>query len=271
MPVTPPVTPPPPLQYRALDLCADALIEIGAVAPGEVNNIPQDELLWTFRKLNEVIDVWQAMRNKVYSYQFLIFTFNAGVNPVLMGPSPVAQWAVPQRPVRLESAALILNFSIPVDLPINIRDKDWWALNQVKSIQTNVPTDVYPDYTWPDASLYFWPVINVNDQVRLQVWTTVNSFVSITDPIGGPGGPYTLPPAYRTALKLTLAESLLSGSNKQPSPTLSAAATIARAAMIGPNAPPPRISTQDSGMPRGGNRKGDFNYFSGGRPGGPPQ
>ena len=178
---------------------------------------------------------------------------------------------MPQRPVRLESAALILNSGIPVDLPINIRDKDWWALNQVKSIQTNVPTDVYPDYTWPDASLYFWPVMNVGDQVRLQTWQTVQQFVSITDPIGGPLGPGTMPPAYRTALKLTLAESLLSGSNKQPSPVLAAAANLARAAMIGPNAQAPRISLQDSGMPKSGRIRSDFNYFTGGRAGGPPE
>ena len=269
MPITPPVTPPAPLGYTVIDICTDALIEIGAAAPGEIPG--SDELQWVFRKLNEVMDVWQAMRNKVYSYSWPVFTFPAGVNPVLMGPSPLANWVVPQRPVRLESAALILNAGFPVDLPINIRDKDWWALNQVKSIQTNVPTDVYPDYTWPDASLYFWPVINAGDQCRLQVWNTVSQFVSITDPIGGPTGPDTLPPAYRTAIKLTLAESLLAGSNRQPSPTLTAAATIARAAMIGNNAGPPRITTQDSGMPSNSKKIGDFSWVSGGRPGGSPQ
>ena len=270
MPVTPPIGE-AALTYRALDICAGALIEIGVVSPGEIGNIPPDELQWTFSKLNEVLDVWQAMRNKVYSYAFLVFTFESGVNPILMGPSPVANWAVAQRPVRLESAALILNSGTPVDLPINIRDKDWWALNQVKSIQTNVPTDVYPDYTWPDASLYFWPVINVGDQARIQVWNTVQQLDAITDPIGGPGGPGTLPPAYRTALKLTLAESLLSGSNKSPSPTLAAAATIARAAMIGPNAQSPRISLQDSGMPKSGRKRSDWNWLTGGRAGGPAE
>jgi hypothetical protein len=269
MPISPPVPPNPPIQYSVGDLCTDALIEIGAVAPGEEPG--SDELQWAFRKCNEVIDVWQAMRNKVYSYAFPVFTFQAGVNPVLMGPSPVAVWKVPQRPVRLESAALILNQGIKVDLPIDIRDKDWWALNQVKNIQTNVPTDVYPDYTWPDASLFFWPVINVGDQVRLQTWVTVEQFVTITDPIGGPSGPGTLPPAYRTALKLTLAESLLSGSNRVPSPVLTAAATVARAAMIGNNAKPPRITTRDSGMPRSGATRADFRWTDGSVTGGPSQ
>jgi hypothetical protein len=266
VPITPPLSE-APIQYTIGDLCADALIETGAYSPGESNSDP-NVLQWAFRKANELMDVWQAMRNRVYSYQFTLFTFPAGVNPVLMGPSPVANWSVPQRPVRLESAALILNAGFPVDLPINIRDKDWWARNQVKSIQTNVPTDVYPDYTWPDASLYFWPVINEGDQVRLQTWTTVPQFDSITDPIGGPGGIGTLPPAYRTAIKLTLAETLCPGLQVAVPPMLEKAALVARAAMVGPNAPAPRISLQDSGMPRSGRKKADFNWATGGAVGG---
>jgi hypothetical protein len=268
VPVTPPVTE-PSLTYTVDDLCTSALVEIGVVAPGE--SPAPEESQWAFTKANEVLDVWSALRRYVYSYQFLVFAFQANVNPVLMGPSPAAIWSVPQRPVRLESAALILNAGITVDLPINIRDKDWWALNRVKTIATNVPTDVYPDYTWPDASLYFWPVINIGSQVRLQTWGNVPQFSDITDPIGGVGGPGTLPPAMRTALKLTLAESLLPSANKEPNPVLAAAAMAARAAFIGNNAHPPRISTQDSGMPRSGGKKADFNWASGNAPGRGPQ
>ena len=132
-----------------------------------------------------------------------------------------------------------------------------------RPIQTNVPTDLYPDYAWPDALLYFWPVINAGDQVRIQTWTTVQQFASFTDPLGGPGGPGTLPPAYRTAIKLTLAETLCPGCQLEPSPTLVQAAIVARAAMMGNNAQPPRISLRDSGLPKSGRTKADFNWQSG--------
>jgi hypothetical protein len=261
-PIGPPATE-APLTYTVEDLVNDALIEIGVASPSDPAD--NETVQWAFRKLNYVMDTWQAMRNKVYSYSFDLFTFQANVTPTVMGPSPAATpgFSVPQRPVRIESAALILNAGFPVDLQINIRDKDWWAANQVKGLQTNVPTDLYPDYAWPDALLYFWPVINIGSQVRLQTWTTVTQFASITDPIGGYGGPGTLPPAYRNAVMLTLAETLCSGAQKEPSPSLISSAMYARAAMIGPNEGPPRISLRDSGMPKGGGKRADFNWQSG--------
>lgn len=270
MPITPPVST-PVLDYTCVDLITDALIEIGAMSPGDA--LEPAEGQWAFRKLNYLIDVWQAMRKFVWGANFQVFTFQAGVNPVIMGPSPAATpgWTVPTRPVRIESAALILNSGTAVDLPINIRDKDWWALNQVKSIQTNVPTDLYPDYLNPDAYLYFWPVMNQGDQVRIQLWQTVTQFNTITDPIGGADGPGTLPQAYRAALMLTLAESLLPGENRQAHPVLVQAALQARTAVFGNNSQPPRIRTQDSGMPRSGAIRADFNWATGGRAGGPPE
>ena len=275
MPISPPVTPPPPLSYTVLDLVTDALIEIGAVAPGEYPGDAEGQ--WAFRKFNYLIDEWQALERYVFSYQYNVYTLVAGLSPHTIGPSGTATFSTaPQpRPVRLESAALLLNISPgQVDNLMNIRDHDWWALNQVKNIQTNVPTDVYYDPTSPDGSLYFWPVPNSQQQVRLQFWQTVSQFTAITDPIGGPGGPGTLPQAYRAALMYSLAERLIAGSNRPESPALTKAALTARSAVFSNNAKSPRMHTNDSGMPKSGSTgvRGDFNWATGGySPGGPPQ
>jgi hypothetical protein len=276
MPIGPPVTE-PALSYKVQDIIADALIEIGALAPSEVANLDPDEAQWAFRKLNYLVDEWQAQEIYVYSYNFSLYTLVPGLLPHTIGPQAGATFTTNQapRPVRLESAAQLINTGAQtVDLgPINIRDHDWWAANQVKQIQTNVVTDCYYAPDSPNGSLYFWPVPNASAQVRLQFWNTVQQFDNILDPIGGPGGPGTLPSAYRAALMYTLAERLLPGEKREAHPALIQAAMKARAAIFGNNAKSPTMSTRDSGMPKAGRSgvRGDFNWFTGGAPGGRPE
>jgi hypothetical protein len=276
MPIAPPATTPTPLSFRVLDIIVDALIEIGMLSPGEEANLEAEVAQWAFRKFNYLTDIFAAKRAYVYSYSFSLYTLVPALSPHTIGPSGTATFDTsPQpRPVKIESAAQILNNSSQrVDLPINIRDAAWWAANQTKEIDTNVVTDLFYDPTNPDGSLYFWPVPNEASQVRLQLWQTVSQFSSIQDPIGGPGGPGTLPQAYRAALMLTLAETLLPGAKREAHPSLTRSALEARTALLGNNNKSPRISTQDSGMPRSGGRgvRGDFNWVTGGAAGGPPE
>lgn len=258
------------LSYTLLDIITDALIEVGMLAPGEV---PDGETgQWVFRKANYLVDTWSAQFGKVYTTTFQLFTLTPGLAPHTIGPGPpVATFNVAQRPVRIESAALILNSAgQKVDLPINIRDDAWWAAQQTKDIQTNVPTDLYYSPGWPNGELFFWPVPNSASQVRMQLWTLLNQYSQINDPLSGITNVGTLPPGYRNALMLTLAETLLSGGEKEAHPVLVASAKDARQAIFGNNAKSPRMQTRDSGMPKAG-RKADFNWVTGGRPGGAPE
>jgi hypothetical protein len=261
-----PILPPPPQApntYRALDLIADSLIEIGAISPGEVANIDPDLAQWALRKANYVLDVWAAKRQYVYASTFLSFNLVAGLSPHTIGPNN-ATFAVNQRPNRIESWALVLNTGpTAVDLPRRpTRDKDWWAAQQVKTLETNIPTDMYYEPDNPNGSCFFWPVPNTVYPVRLELWTLLAQFAAITDPVDGPGGSGFLPPAYRTALMLTLAETLQPGAGKEDRPGLAAQAAAARAAVFGNNSKSPRMATADSGMSTG-KRRADFNWETG--------
>lgn len=265
------------ITYTCADICNDSLIECGALAPGET---PDGELAqWTFRKFNYLNDTLQAGEWFTYGYQFNVYTLVANLAPHTIGPAdsipaPTFSTLTQPRPVRLESAALLLPNSTTVDLDMDIQDHDWWAAQSVKAITTNVPTDVYYNPLSPLGELNFWPVPSVSRQVRLQFWKTISQFEDITDPIGGVGGPGTLPQGYRNALMLTLAETLCPGLSKTPHPTLVSAALKARAAVFENNAKSPRTMSADFGMPRSGSRSGvrqDFNWAIGNRTGGRPQ
>jgi len=266
--------------YTALDLITDAFIEIGATAPGEQPSA--DEAQWGLRKLNDLLDTVQALAAWVYGYDWTQYTLVPGLQPHTIGPAdgggvgqPVPTFSTGDlpRPVRIDGAAQLQNPGTPtqVRLEINCKhDKDWWQNVQTNLIETNVVTDLYYDPTSPLGSLYFWPVPNTAAIVELQLWQAVQQFEAITDPIGGPGGAGIWPPGYRNAIKLTLAEMLLPGSQRDANTTLAKAALFARSAVLGNNAKSPRMRTTDTGVPKAGRvgTRGDFNWYTGGAPGG---
>lgn len=274
-----------PLTYTIGDLITDAFIEIGATAPGEQPS--SDEAQWGLRKANDVADFFQAQHAYVWGYDWTQFTLVPGLQPHTIGPDPTAPAVTPvptfslggqPRPVRIRGAAQLQNPGTPTQVRLEInctRDKAWYQDQQTNLIQTNVVTDLYYDPTSPLGSCYFWPVPNTAAIVELQLWQTVSQFDAITDAIGGPSGPGTLPQALRTAFKFTLAEFLCPGSKIDPSGTLVEAAKRARMAVFGNNAKSPRMATQDFGMPQSKPFSGvrrDFNWMTGGMaPGGRPE
>lgn len=253
------------LTYTALDIITDALVEIGMLAPGET---PDGETgQWAFRQMNYMLDVWAARRAYVYATDFNVYTLVPNLSPHTIGPTG-ATFTITARPVELVSANLLLNGSSEiVDCPIKVRDSQWWAAQQTKAITSTVPTDVYYSQNWPLGQLYFWPVPSVGRDVRLEFWTALAEYDQINDPLAGPGAAGTLPQGYRAAMTFTLAQMLCPGGNKEMHPVLAEKARAANKAVFGNNDESPRIATQDFGMPRTGNRRGYFNWGTGGPPG----
>ena len=85
----------------------------------------------------------------------------------------------------------LLRFILPgaVDAPISPRDNDWWAGNRVKSLQSNIPTDLYYEPDFPNGQLWFWPIPNASYGVRLEGNVVLQQMLSLDDR-------FTAPQAY---------------------------------------------------------------------------
>ena len=242
----------------ASDLIQSAGYEIGVYAPGEA--ISAADAIWALELLQRIIDKWNAQRAAIFSSAFTLYTVPANVGPTTIGPTGTLNTGPAQfyRPVDIGSASFVLNAgsSNPVDLPINIRTKDWWAANPLKGMLSSIVTDLYYDPSGPNGSLNFFPIPNVNCSIRLESWNQLPQALKLNTELGMIQG-------YWEALVTTLALRLCPSFERQPSPILVAAQQSAMNAIFANNDKPPVIRT-DSGMP--GTRsdgRPDFNFLTG--------
>jgi hypothetical protein len=243
----------------ASDLIQSAGYEIAIFAPGEA--VPAAQANWALEVLQRIIDQWNAKRAMIFSSGFYTYNLTPNHGPHTIGPTgdfntgPAANY----RPVRVGSASFVLNpgSSTPVDLPINAtRDKDWWAANPLKTLNSSIITDLYYDPAQPNGNLNFFPICNTNGVVRLELWNQLAQALKLTTQIGMVQG-------YWEALVTTLALSLCPSFEKQPSPILVARQASAIKTVFENNDPAPRIDTS-SGMPgTAGTGRPDFNFLTG--------
>ena len=241
-----------------LSVITNALIEAEWLAQGEQPN--SDDAAFTLGKLNDLLDEWSAQERYVFAKLFTLFTLVPNLSPHTIGPGNGATFALPQRPVRIDGCTIVIpnNDGTSTDIPINSsRDADWWNNVRIKSLPSEIPTDLYYEPDVPNGSMFFWPVPNFAYGARVESWQTVSQFASVNDTL-------VLPPAYRKAITLTVAEEL--AGPRSADPKLARAAEEARSAIWSNNAPSPSMSTAQAGMPsqgQGGGGRPDFNFLDG--------
>ena len=280
-------TPANSLTVTALSLVNAAGQEIGALAAGE--QFDTDNQAWVLQKLQRVIDTANARRVMVYTNIFSQFTLIPNLAPHTIGPSGSLAgpsdpaFLVTQRPVEIPTISLILPvagsffegfgqdpFGGPpgfgggfvggsggnVEIPLNRRDKNWWADQRVKNLTSTIPTDYYYEPDWPVGNIFFWPVPNAGYNVLLQLRTI---FAELT----APSQTFTMPPAYWDWIVYKTAIAIGPSFERQISPDLRQLMMEAERAVQGNNIKSPRADTADAGMPGSGIIDGLFNYYSG--------
>lgn len=243
---------------NVLSIITNALIEAEWLAQGEQPE-PQDAQ-FVLGKINDELDQWSAEEKYVYAKDFALFTLVPGLSPHTIGPGTGATFSLPQRPVRIDGCTIVIPNadSTSTDIPIcSTRDADWWNFVRIKNLQSQIPTDLYYEPDVPNGSLFFWPVPNYAYQTRIEWWQTVGQFLTVQDTL-------VLPPAYRKAITLTVAEQLAGPRSNDPK--LARAAADARSAIWSNNNQSPTMSTMVAGIPgpnSSGERRPDFNFLDG--------
>lgn len=219
-------------------LCESAAHALNLILPGESLN-PNDGARF-LRRLNHILDYWNAKREAIYAIAFSTFTLTPTLSPHTIGPT--GTWVTGTRPVSLESDPMLLVAAATTSqVPITRRDRDWYGNLAVPTVQSSIPTDVFYNPAWPNGELYFYPVPTTAYQVSLEL-RVVLSTVVMTDTI-------TLPQGYLGALENTLTEQAASDFGRKAPESIVTLARDQRAAIFANNDPIPSIETLDAGMP----------------------
>lgn len=227
------------------ELVTDALEELGVVSPGD-EPAPEDSQT-ALKRLNRLLDNWNADRRAVYANQFSTHTLTPALQPHTIGTSSPT-FSVTQRPVSIERANLVIS---DVRYGLNLRNAEWWAGLSDYTLTGEIPTDLYYEPAWPNGQLYLWPVPTTAHTLELLTRVLLASVTLATT--------FALPPGYQDALTLTLAEGLSVPFDRPVPSELAQGARTARARIFANNDPDPHISVADVGLP-GSFQRGGFDY-----------
>jgi len=211
-------------------LVSDALQEIGALSQGETASA--GDALFGLGKLNRVLDNWNAERRAIYADQIVSYTLTPNLSPHTLG-SNAATWVIASRPVSIEHAAIVINDAYT---PIDIISAQQYAEFTTPTLTSEIPTALYPAFAWPNAKLYFYPVPSAAYVVRLLIRIVLSDFT--LDDL------FDLPPGYRDAVTLSLAEECAGSFGKPVDPDLLRRASKARARIQANNLSIPTLATQ---------------------------
>jgi hypothetical protein len=236
-----------------LDIFTSALTELGVLNAADPPS--GDDSRICLDAAQRLLDNWNADRQAVYATTIQAFTLTPSHNPHTIGPATASpDFTVTSRPVAIEQANIL---TPATRRPITIRDQAWWMTRGVSSVAVPEPSDLYYDAAWPLGNLWLDPAPSSAYDIELASRILLTVVAAASDS-------FDLPPGYRDAITLTLAEKLAAPYRVALGPSTVAAAREARARIFDNNRHTPRLVTADSGIPSsGGTRTYDWSNRSG--------
>ena len=183
---------------------------IGVLASGESPSSAESNNALT--SLNDMLDTWSNEQLLIPSkvYETLALVVNQQSYQMGTG-APDFNTARPQKIEDLNWQQV--SGTTTVELPIQIISQDEWATLSVKTITSNLPTKMWPQFTYPYAKLWFWPTPSVSGNIVMWSWKPLTQITTLATAI-------SLPPGYNKALRYSLAVELAPEYGKQIDPLI---------------------------------------------------
>lgn len=187
----------------ALQLITGSMRLIEAVASGETPTT--DEQTDALAVLNQLLESWSLQGLAVYRRDLTPYTTVAGQASYSIGAGEEWDGA---RPMTIKGAYATVN---DVDYPVDPMTTQQYADLTDKDEQAEIPDGVYYDATYPNGTVYLFPVPSTAITVTLVIDEQLSSLASVSTTI-------SFPPGYERALRYALAVELAPEFGKTPSP-----------------------------------------------------
>lgn len=155
----------------------------GALAVGETPS--SEDLADGLKMFKRMMDNWSTQNLSIYAKVREVFSLVGGQASYTFG---VGGNFNSSRPQLIENAGIIMATSPDAELPVEIIDQDQFAAITDKSTQSTYPWRLYPVYTFPQATLTFWPIPGDAAQVVLYSWKPFSEITSLNAVIDFPPG-----------------------------------------------------------------------------------
>lgn len=233
----------------------DAAVEVSAARWG--GTLEPGIAAGLLRKLNRIIDLWNANPLSSFTVGFNQYTPTLGQDSQTIGPTS-ADFSVDPRPTRILAANVVINTSTPsVRSTITIRDSIWFENLSVPELEAAFPTDLYYDPSFGtdgNGRIYLYPVPTVAYPIELKTDQRFAGYVA-SDTLW-------LPPGYLELLTLELAVKAANSLGQMVTSDLRKNYLDAKTTVFGNNVETRNARTRDGGMP-GGRRGRDYLYQTG--------
>ena len=237
------------------DLIYSAL-RLARITGGPARTPSPDQVADAFASLNRMIDAWNLKRGLIYRMDNSQYNMTPPKAVYSIGRGAGADF-VADRPPYIAAANIVMSTGgATVYVPMRILTPAEWAATRLRSFPTTFPTEMYPDYAYPNCRLFMWGTPTANNILELWTWQQAQQFVTNADTIA-------VPPGYLEAMVYNLAVRMADqfGTTQLMSPNVFTTARKALADVKGVNQTSPAIASADIGVAKG--PAGDFNYYTG--------